>query len=99
VGKLPPGQTAQDRPDIVVRVWQLKLVVFLADLDQSILGQVEARLYVVEFQKRSLPHAHILTILADADKPRARELIDKMVSAELPDMDANPQLLRPSLRV
>jgi len=47
---------------------------------------------VVEFQKRGLPHAHILTILADADKPRARELIDKMVSAEIPDMDVNPQL-------
>jgi hypothetical protein len=90
--KLPPGQTAQDRPDSVARVWQLKLVVFLADLDQGILGQVEARLYVVEFQKRGLPHAHILTILADAGKPRARELIDKMVSAEIPDMDANPQL-------
>ncbi|KAE8893585.1 hypothetical protein PF003_g22207 [Phytophthora fragariae] len=50
-----------------------------------------ARIYVVEFQKRGLPHAHILVILADEDKPRRREIIDKLVSAELPDAELNPQ--------
>ncbi|GMF82124.1 unnamed protein product [Phytophthora fragariaefolia] len=59
---LPDDQTAQDRPDIVARVWQLKLKVKLADLDEGLLGRPEARNYVVEFQKRGLPHAHIVII-------------------------------------
>ncbi|KAE9164539.1 hypothetical protein PF004_g29793 [Phytophthora fragariae] len=91
--KIPePNQSAQDRPDIVARVWQQKLAELLKDLDEGVLGRVMARIYVVEFQKRGLPHAHILVILADEDKPRRREIIDKLVSAELPDADVNPQL-------
>ncbi|KAG3147324.1 hypothetical protein PC128_g23815 [Phytophthora cactorum] len=90
--KIPDGQTAQDRPDIVARVWQLKLGAELKDLDEGVLGRVRARIYVVEFQKRSFPHAHILVILAEEDKPRTRQIIDKMVSVELPDREMNPQL-------
>ncbi|EEY61181.1 helitron helicase-like protein [Phytophthora infestans T30-4] len=85
-------QTAQDRPDIVARVWQQKLQATLDDLNQGVLGRVRARIYVVEFQKRGLPHAHVLVILADEDKPRTREIVDKMVCAEIPDKDTNPQL-------
>ncbi|GMF19874.1 unnamed protein product [Phytophthora fragariaefolia] len=69
---LPDDQTAQDRPDIVARVWQLKLKAKLADLDEGLLGRLEARIYVVEFQKRGLPHAHIVIIVAEEDKPRTR---------------------------
>ncbi|KAG3069795.1 hypothetical protein PC122_g16436 [Phytophthora cactorum] len=90
--KIPNGQTAQDRPDIVARVWQLKIGAELKDLDEGVLRRVHARIYVVEFQKRGLPHTHILVILAEADKPRTRQIIDKMVSAELPDREKNPQL-------
>ncbi|KAG2787057.1 hypothetical protein PC116_g28979 [Phytophthora cactorum] len=86
------SKTAQDRPDIVARVWQLKLGAELKDLNEGVLGRVRARIYVVEFQKRGLPHAHILVILAEEDKPRTRQIIDKMVSVELPDKEKNPQL-------
>ncbi|KAG2996333.1 hypothetical protein PC121_g20738 [Phytophthora cactorum] len=89
---IPDGQTAQERPDIVARVWQLKLGAELKDLDEGVLGRVHARIYVVEFQKRGLPHAHILVILEEEDKPRTRQIIDKMVSAELPDKEKNPKL-------
>ncbi|GMF50480.1 unnamed protein product [Phytophthora fragariaefolia] len=89
---LPDEQTAQDRPDIVARVWQLKLKAKLADLDEGLLGRLEARIYVVEFQKRGLPHAHIVIIVAEEDKPRTREIIDKLVSAEVPDKEVNPDL-------
>ncbi|KAE8904942.1 hypothetical protein PF002_g15780 [Phytophthora fragariae] len=69
--KIPESnQSAQDRPDVVARVWQQKLAELLKDLDEGVLGRVMARIYVVEFQKRGLPHAHILVILADEDKPR-----------------------------
>ncbi|KAG3231215.1 hypothetical protein PI124_g23690 [Phytophthora idaei] len=90
--KIPDGQTAQDRPDIVARVWQLNLGAELKALDEGVLGRVYARIYAVKFQKRGLPHAHILVILAEEDKPRTRQIIDKMVSSELPDKEKNPQL-------
>ncbi|KAG3045508.1 hypothetical protein PC122_g24593 [Phytophthora cactorum] len=61
-------------------------------MDEGVLGRVHARIYVVEFQKRGLPHAHILVILEEEDKPRTRQIIDKMVSAELPDKEQNPLL-------
>ncbi|GMF51296.1 unnamed protein product [Phytophthora fragariaefolia] len=91
--KIPDeNQSAQDRPDVVARVYQMKLTALLKDLDEGVLGRFQARIYVVEFQKRGLPHAHILAILAEEDKPRTREIIDKLVSAELPDPETNPQL-------
>ncbi|GMF54502.1 unnamed protein product [Phytophthora fragariaefolia] len=86
------NQSAQDRPDVVARVYQMKLAALLKDLDEGVLGRVQARIIVVEFQKRGLPHAHILAIHAEEDKPRTREIIDKLVSAELPDPETNPQL-------
>ncbi|GMF18230.1 unnamed protein product [Phytophthora fragariaefolia] len=89
---LPDDQTAQDRPDIVARVWQLKPKTKLADLDEGLLGRLEARIYVVGCQKRGLPHAHIVIIVAEEDKTRTREIIDKLVSAEDPDKEANPDL-------
>uniref|UniRef100_H3G691 Helitron helicase-like domain-containing protein n=1 Tax=Phytophthora ramorum TaxID=164328 RepID=H3G691_PHYRM len=85
-------QNAQDRPDIVARVWQQKLQAQLKDLSEGVLGRMEARIYVVEFQKRGLPHTHILIILAEEDKPRTRQIVDRMVSAELPDREKFPQL-------
>ena len=39
---------------------------------------------VIEFQKRGLPHAHLLIILADHDRTSTEESIDSLVSAELP---------------
>ena len=43
-----------------------------------------AHLWVIEWQKRGLPHAHILLILADADRPKTPDQVDQMVMSELP---------------
>ncbi|POM75465.1 Helitron helicase-like protein [Phytophthora palmivora] len=75
------GQTASDRPDIVAR-----------DLDEELLGIQAARVHVVEYQKRGLPHAHILLILRPEDKPTSAEDVDNIVSAELPDKENHPVL-------
>jgi hypothetical protein len=44
-----------------------------------------ARFHVIEFQKRGLPHAHILVIVAPKDKLRDPEMFDKATCPELPD--------------
>ena len=68
---LLPNQKVTDRPDLVVRVFKLKLRELLNDiLKRHILGRPLAHVYTIEFQKRGLPHAHMLIILADECKPR-----------------------------
>ena len=83
--QLLPGQTAQDRPDIVARVFKQKKDQFINDLTKGkIFGEVVGRLWVIEFQKRGLPHIHILIILAKEDIPKLAQEVDQMVCAELP---------------
>ena len=82
---LRPGQRAQDRPDLVARVFKLKKDQLMNDLVKgNVLGKVVAYLWVVEFQKRGLPHVHILLILANEDTPKTVEEIDQIVCAEIP---------------
>ncbi|KAG2194274.1 hypothetical protein INT47_009684 [Mucor saturninus] len=86
------GQKANDRPDLCSRVFNLKLKELMNDLTKNhILGKVKAFIYVIEFQKRGLPHAHILLILHTEDKPTSVEDYDHIVSAELPDPQTEPQ--------
>ena len=84
-GQLKPGQTAQDRPDLVARVFKLKFDQLMNDfIAGEVLGKVVAYMHVIEFQKRGLPHAHILLILAAGDRVFTPELVDSIVVAELP---------------
>ena len=50
----------------------------------QIFGKVPAYLWVIEFQKRGLPHTHILVILAEDDRINSSAEIDSVISAELP---------------
>ena len=90
---LKPGEVANDRPDILSRVFWMKLN-FLLELllKQQIFGKVIGHIHVIEFQKRGLPHAHILLIVREEDKPRTTEDYDKVVSAEIPDPITHPRL-------
>ena len=47
---------------------------------------------VIEFQKRGLPHAHILVILQQSDKPITDDDYDKFVCAEIPNPSTHPRL-------
>jgi hypothetical protein len=51
-------------------------------------------MYVIEFQKRGLPHALILLILEQQDKIKTIYDINKKVSAEIPDPITQPQLYK-----
>ena len=89
------GQTTENRPDLVTRVFKLKLDALLHDVvKKKLFGTVEAITYVIEFQKRGLPHAHILVILKGNEKIRTQEGIDQVVCAELPDPEVNPTLAK-----
>ncbi len=85
-------QIAKDRPELVTRVFNLKLDALLKDIKYGVLGNVIAKIWVIEFQKRGLPHAHILLILNEALKLRTTEDNDSMVSAEIPNLIRHPEV-------
>uniref|UniRef100_A0A182NQA7 Helitron_like_N domain-containing protein n=1 Tax=Anopheles dirus TaxID=7168 RepID=A0A182NQA7_9DIPT len=76
-------QQASDRPDLTARVFRQKLIAIMDDLSAEVLGLEIARIHVIEYQTRGLPHAHCLIMLAEADKPRSAAHYDRIVSAEL----------------
>lgn len=88
---LLPHQTAADRPDIVARVFHQKLKKLMQLLKGGCFGDVQAWLFSVEFQKRGLPHAHILIWLAPQAKINP-ENIDHVISAEIPCPTETPIL-------
>ncbi|KAL8162506.1 LOW QUALITY PROTEIN: hypothetical protein V2J09_013995, partial [Rumex salicifolius] len=51
-------------------------------------------IYTIEFQKRGLPHAHIVLFLDKEAKIKSPTDIDKLISAELPDPSTDPELYR-----
>lgn len=74
-------------------MFNLKLASLLDNiLINKIIGTVVAHLYVIEFQKRGLPHAHIVIILTNEDKPKTPEIINRIVSCELPGFQVDPHL-------
>ncbi|XP_061357242.1 uncharacterized protein LOC133301608, partial [Gastrolobium bilobum] len=84
---------AEDRPDILYRAFKFKLDQLLQDLRNGhILGKINAYVCTIEFQKRGLPHAHILLFLHSSNKPESALDIDKLIYAEIPDKDSDPSL-------
>ncbi len=87
---LPFGQQPQDRPDLVIRVFKIKLKELINDIHKNhILGRTIAGIYVVEFQKRGLPHAHILIFFTEGCKPHTVEDVDCIINAKLPNLKTN----------
>ena len=46
----------------------------------------------MEFQKRGHPHVHMLITLAEEDKIVGADMVDRIVSAEIPNPDTHPRL-------
>lgn len=78
---------------MVARVFNLKLnKLFDNLLKKHVLGQVVSHTYTIEFQKRGLPHAHILLILHPDNHVLTANDVDNAVSAKIPDSNDNPVL-------
>ena len=81
---LLPGQNVTDGSDIVARVFRVQLNKLLHEIvDNGIFGRSLAHLQVIEFQKRGLPHAHLLIVNCD-NKLRTVDDINKSACAEIP---------------
>nr|XP_036228731.1 uncharacterized protein LOC118682893 [Bactrocera oleae] len=88
--ELMPGQKATDRHDIVARVFRLKVQKLMNVVTKGkIFGDVECHMYSIEWQKRGLPHVHILIWLKQKLLPNQ---IDKIISAEIPDTEEDKNL-------
>lgn len=80
----------QDRYDIVNRVFHLKLQKLLSLIKNKksyIFGPPRCYMYTVEWQKRGLPHVHLLLWLINKIRP---DEIDSVISAELPNKEEDP---------
>ncbi|XP_052621302.1 uncharacterized protein LOC111898559 [Lactuca sativa] len=83
----------EDMPDILCRLFKIKLDAFIKDLrDNQIFGKVQAYVYTIEFQKRGLPHSHICLFMHSDNKLPTVEIIDPIISAEIPDRIEDPEL-------
>ncbi|XP_042226262.1 uncharacterized protein LOC121869140 [Homarus americanus] len=91
VDNLAPGQESHDRPDIVARVFKLKVKKFMEHMKKGIFGTLQAWLYTIEYQKRGLPHAHFLFWIAPEHKIKAEEY-DLPISAEIPKKEQDKEL-------
>ncbi|KAK3888552.1 hypothetical protein Pcinc_007404 [Petrolisthes cinctipes] len=85
-----PGQKANQRHDITARVFRLKMGKVMALLTkQDIFGPVRCFMYSIKWQKRDLPHAHILLLLKEKIHPSR---IYYFISAEIPAPDKDHHL-------
>ncbi|KAL4580186.1 hypothetical protein LXL04_016368 [Taraxacum kok-saghyz] len=84
--ELLPWQKAEDKPNVVSRVFHAKIEDLKEQLlKRDVLGMVGAYVYVIEFQKRGLPQAHFLLIMRPRSKFMNPDYYDKYVCAEIPN--------------
>lgn len=92
--KFPKNTTVNDIPGIVVKLFHAKFSAFLEDIvEHKIFGKIVAYIYTIEFQKRGLPHVHLVCKLHPEDALDTIDKIDKHISAEIPTDDKRLQFL------
>ena len=83
--ELKAGESPEDRPEVTARVFRQKLNIVLDMLTKGeVFGSVRAHLATIEFQKRGLPHTHILMIMDPVDRLTTPDQVDNVICAELP---------------
>lgn len=95
--ELKPGELPSNRPMLLARVFKQKMKVLIKRIMQGdIFGPMEVHVGTIEFQKRGIPHAHLLFILKPGHKISEKNIqeYDKFVYAEIPDKSKNPTLYK-----
>ena len=91
--ELFPGQTSYDRPDLVARVFRQKKQELMDNIyKREVFGRAPVYVYIIEFQKRGLPHVHLLVILDEVSRLYTPADINSCISAQWPDPDTQPLL-------
>ncbi|XP_035843847.1 uncharacterized protein LOC110931184 [Helianthus annuus] len=83
----------EDRPDILSRLFKIKLDSICKDLKKNhLLDKASAVVYTIEFQKRGLPHAHLCLFMEPEFKLPTVDHVDSFISAEIPNREEDPEL-------
>jgi hypothetical protein len=71
-------------------VFKIKPKELINDIHKKhILGRMVVGIDVIEFQKRGLPHAHILILFTKDYKPHTVKDVNYMISVKLPNPETN----------
>ena len=93
LAEVPAPQLVEERPDVVTRVFRLKFLDLLHQVVQRhAFGECLGYVWVTEFQKRGLPHCHLIVFLAARHKALRADAVDALVRADVPDPVLEPQL-------
>ena len=92
IHSLFPGQIATDCPNIISQVFEQKKKALLKLIDNGFFGTTIAHIHTIEFQKRDLPHIHLLIFLHPQHYIQDSYHINFMISAQLSDPQLQPLL-------
>jgi hypothetical protein len=92
LNSLKPGETANDRPEQVARVFNLKKEQLIKDIKEGLFGEPACHVHTIEYQKRGLPHVHIIVTLSKENKIRNKNQVDSFICAEIPDEKEDPEV-------
>ncbi|UYV76902.1 hypothetical protein LAZ67_14002340 [Cordylochernes scorpioides] len=84
------NNSAKDRYDLLSRVFHLKMkkLIYLVT-KAELFGPCKCFMFTIKWQKRGLPHAHLLLWLTNIIRPNQ---IDEVIQAEIPDINLDPEL-------
>ncbi|PLW26213.1 hypothetical protein PCASD_26028 [Puccinia coronata f. sp. avenae] len=90
---IPEGEKAVDHPMELVRIFRQKVKALMFQIVQmELLGRVLSYVSTIEFQKRGLPHLHLMVTLDPRDRPSTPEEVNLLVLAEIPDKEQELEL-------
>ena len=85
------GRSASDGSDIVARIFNIKKDYLISlILKQKCFRGTLSYVYVIEFQKRGLPHMHSLLTLKHNCKISTPDVVNRYISAEILSSTENP---------
>ena len=90
IHELLPGQKSPDRVDLTARVFRQKVIKLMDIIKKmEVFGKVSCWMYSIEWQKRGLPHIHLLVWLDTKIRPNQ---VDSFICAEIPNKTKDPIL-------